>query len=81
MELLNERNGIIPVTLTSAAKLDDTVKGQILDKLKPAVKGTLKVTEVINPSLIGGFVVRMGDIQVDASVASKLAQLKQRLTK
>jgi F-type H+-transporting ATPase subunit delta len=80
-ELLNDRNGIVPVTLTSAAKLDETVKKQIIDKLQASIKGTLEITEVINPSLIGGFVVRMGDIQIDASVASKLAQLKQRLTK
>jgi len=80
-ELLNLKNGVVPVTLTSAAKLDDSVKKQILDKLQASIKGTLQVTEVINPDLIGGFVVRMGDIQIDASVASKLSQLKQRLTR
>jgi len=81
-ELLNQKNGIVPITLTSAVKLDEAVKKQILDKVQATISGkTLNVTEVIDPSLIGGFVVRMGDIQIDASVASKLGQLKQRLTR
>lgn len=59
-ELLNEKNGIVSITLTSAAKLDEAVKKQILDKVQATVTGkTLNVTEVINPDLIGGFVVRM----------------------
>lgn len=79
--IVKEKNGITPVTITSATKLDAAVKNDILNKIKPAVNGTPEITEVIDPSLIGGFVVRMGDIQIDASVASKLGQLKQRLTR
>lgn len=79
--IVKAKNGIIPVTITSATKLDASVKNDILNKIKPAVHGTPEVTEVVDPSLIGGFVVRMGDIQIDASVASKLGQLKQRLTR
>jgi F-type H+-transporting ATPase subunit delta len=81
ISLVKEKKGIVPVTITSAAKLDDAVRNEILAKIQPAVKGTPEVTEVIDPELIGGFTVRMGDFQIDASVASKLGQLKQRLTR
>ena len=80
-ELVKAHKGIVPVTLTSAVKLDEGVKKQIVSKIASAVKGTVEITEVIDPSLIGGFIVKMGDTQVDASVASKLSQLKQRLTR
>lgn len=79
--LVKEHRGIVPVTLTSAAKLDDAVKKQIVSKISATIKGTIEITEVIDPSLIGGFIVKMGDTQIDASVASKLSQLKQRLTR
>jgi F-type H+-transporting ATPase subunit delta len=36
---------------------------------------------LIDSSLIGGFIVRMGDKQIDASVASQFNDLKQRLTR
>jgi F-type H+-transporting ATPase subunit delta len=80
-ELVKEKKGIVSVTIVSAAKLDGAVKQQIMDKIQATTKGTLEVTEEIDASLIGGFVVKMGDTQIDASVASKLAQLKQRLTR
>lgn len=73
--------GIVPMTLTSAAPLDKATKQTILDKVQGSVNGTLEVTEVIDESLIGGFMVRMGDKQIDASVLSQFNNLKQRLTR
>jgi F-type H+-transporting ATPase subunit delta len=79
---LKELNGIRTVTITSVKPLEDKTKQAILDKVQKSLPGkTLKVEENIDESLIGGFIVRMGDIQVDASVAHQLANMKQRLTK
>lgn len=73
--------GIVPVTLISAKPLDASVKKTILNTLEGSVKGTLEVTEKIDADLIGGFIVRLDDKQIDASVASQLSQLKTRLTR
>jgi F-type H+-transporting ATPase subunit delta len=78
---VKEYKGIVPVTLVSAVALDESSKATILDKVEQSVKGTLEVTEVIDESLIGGFIVRMGDKQIDASVANQFNNLKQRLTR
>ncbi len=78
--LLKAHKGIVPITVTSATKLDASTKATIVAKVQASIKGNLEVTEVIDANLIGGFIVRMGDTQIDASVASKLASLKQRLT-
>jgi len=78
---VKEHKGIVPVTLISAVKLDEETKGQILSKLNGMVKGELEVTERIDANLIGGFVVRMGDTQIDASVSRQFNDLKQRLTR
>jgi F-type H+-transporting ATPase subunit delta len=45
------------------------------------VKGKLEVNEEIDESLIGGFIVRMDDKQIDASIATQFKNLKQRLTR
>jgi len=78
---LKDYKGIVPVKIISAQPLDAGVKKTILENLEKSVKGTLEVTEEVNTDLIGGFIVRMGDTQIDASVASQLGQLKTRLTK
>ena len=59
----------------------ESTKNIILEKVEKSVKGQLEVTELIDESLIGGFIVRMGDKQIDASVASQFNDLKQRLTR
>jgi len=79
--LLKAHKGIVPITITSAKKLDDSTKAAIVTKVQSSVKGTLEVTEMLDETLIGGFIVRMGDTQIDASVASQLTNLKQRLTR
>ena len=78
---LKEFKGIVPISITSARKLDEATKSTILAKINATVTGTLEITELVDESLIGGFIVTMGDKQIDASVASQLARMKQELTK
>lgn len=78
---LKAYKGIVPVTLISAAPLSNTAKDAILGKLKSSVKGQLEINEIIDKDLIGGFIVRMDDKQIDASIASQFNNLKQRLTR
>ncbi|MFY7990893.1 MAG: ATP synthase F1 subunit delta [Fluviicola sp.] len=79
--LLKAHQGILPITVISAKPLDAGVKKALLERVQKHVEGKLEVSEEIDESLIGGFIVRMGDFQIDASVASQLGQLKQRLTR
>lgn len=81
LSLVKEHRGIVSVTIVSAVPLDKAVRNQIISKIESSTKGTIEVTEEVDPSLIGGFIVKMGDTRIDASVASKLAQLKQELTR
>ncbi len=78
---VKEYKGIVPITLITATPLDDATKEQILSKVRATVKGELEIEEKIDESLIGGFVVRMEDKQIDASISSQFNNLKQRLTR
>ncbi|MFM7682603.1 MAG: ATP synthase F1 subunit delta [Bacteroidota bacterium] len=78
---LKELRGIVPVSITSATPLDSKTRGVIMSKISASVKGKLEVEELVDKDLIGGFIVRMGDKQIDASVASQLNRMKQELTK
>lgn len=78
---LKEYKGIVPMTLISAVPLDQATKEMIFSKVDDSVKGVLEINEIIDESLIGGFIVRMDDKQIDASIASQLNNLKQCLTR
>lgn len=78
---VKEHKGIFPVTLISAKPLNASTKEKIMSKVQGVLSGTPEVTEKIDESLIGGFIVRMGDTQIDASVESQLNKLKLRLTR
>lgn len=79
--LVKEHRGIVPVTIVSAIKLDESTKDSILAKVKATVEGSLEVTEEIDETLIGGFLVKMGDLHMDATVSNQFYNLKQRLTR
>lgn len=71
--------GILDVQLTSAAPLEKKVKDQILAKIAKSFEGNIELHESIDPDLIGGFIVRIDDKQIDASIASQLTNLKNIL--
>jgi F-type H+-transporting ATPase subunit delta len=77
---VKEHKGIVPVELVSAIALDEATRTNILAKVDASVNGTLEITETIDPSIIGGFIIKMGDKQIDASISNQLNNLKQRLT-
>ena len=77
--LLKKQQQIVPVSITSARKLEKETLNQILDKMKSHVEGDFEVTEEVDESLIGGFIVRMDDKQIDASVLTQLNRMKQEL--
>ncbi|MFA5574645.1 MAG: ATP synthase F1 subunit delta [Brumimicrobium sp.] len=81
IDKVNKLRNIVPITITSAVKLDEGVKESILKKLNENVKGTIELTEEVNKELIGGFVARMGDARIDASVSNQLKKIKKRLLK
>ncbi|MBU3660062.1 MAG: ATP synthase F1 subunit delta [Flavobacteriales bacterium] len=78
---VKEYKGIVPITITSARALDAATKANIIAKISATVKGTLEITEIVDETIVGGFVVRMGDKQFDASVATQLLRMKQELSK
>jgi len=75
---LMAHRGIVPVTIISAQQLEEKTKAEILSKINGVVNGTPLITEEVDASLIGGFIIRMGDQQIDASVASQLQHMKQQ---
>lgn len=68
---------ITQATVVSATPLSEANKAKLLAEVKAAVGGEVALEAKVNPSLIGGFVLTVGDRQVDTSIASNLKKLKK----
>lgn len=67
------------VTLQSARPLDREELRRLVERLERATGKKLEVTERIDPSLIGGLRVLIGDLRIDASIAGRLDALAREL--
>lgn len=72
-------NGIQHAHVTTAVEIDAKFEKQIQDKIKTLTGSNAKLSKDINPSLLGGFVLRIKDLQFDASVISQLSRIKREL--
>jgi len=69
--------GITIASVTSATLLADNAKKKIQDLVQKEVGGTVELEMEVNPELIGGFILRIGDKQLDTSILSKIGDLRQ----
>ena len=79
-EFINQYNvikHIIRAYVTSATPLSEENKKKVVAELEAARKGTIELHTKIDPKLIGGFVLTVGDMQVDTSISASLNKLKQ----
>lgn len=74
-----ELKGITTAKVVSASVLTDDVRKRILDILSKEVGGEVELEVSVNPELIGGFVLSIGDRQLDTSILSKVNALRQEL--
>ena len=78
--LFDIASGIENAVVTTAVPLTAELEVLVKNKLKEFSSNTISITNVVDVSIIGGFVLRIGDKQYNASVANKLQQLKREFT-
>ena len=81
LDLYKINQGIESAMLTTAVELDDDTRQQVLDFIKKQGVSQVDLTEQVDESLIGGAILRLGDKQLDASVARQIKDLKQSFNK
>ena len=79
-----KHEGILLAEVKSATALSDAQKTEVMAIVKNAsfAKGCkeVRLVEKVDPQLIGGLVVRVGDREVDASISRRLADLRQQFS-
>ncbi len=75
--LYNEFMGIVVVRVTSAVPLSKGNRDQLLEQLKETLGNKLELQEVVNPGLVGGFILDWNDQRYDASLLRQVKELRK----
>jgi F-type H+-transporting ATPase subunit delta len=74
-----KHKGITKSVLTTAVAVDEKVKSQISSMISDIFRTKVELDEVIDTEIIGGFILRVDDNYIDASVRNKLNKIKKEL--
>lgn len=80
-ELKNEREGVVDALITTALPLDDGQLAALVAQLEGRFKRKIKPQVAVDPNLIGGVHLQVGDEVIDGSVRGKLAAMAAALMK
>jgi F-type H+-transporting ATPase subunit delta len=78
--LASAEEGRLDVELTTAYELSDDESSAILSQIEKASGRHVDATRRVDPTLVGGIVLQVGSLRLDASVRGRLTRLRQELT-
>jgi F-type H+-transporting ATPase subunit delta len=80
-DLWAEENKLLPVTVTSATELDRGLIDDIGKRIEEQTGRQVELSSTVDPDVLGGLRVRVGNMVLDATVRNRLEQLRKQVTK
>jgi F-type H+-transporting ATPase subunit delta len=77
--LWREANHLLAVQITSAVQLDPSVAERVGDEIGRQTGRTVELTSTVDPEILGGIVVRVGNSIIDASIRTRLDNLRKQV--
>jgi len=79
--LWEERNKLLPVEVTSAIALGEDAVAEIGERVGAQTGRRVELTSKVDPDIIGGIVLRVGNAILDASIRNRLEQLRKQVAR
>ena len=79
--LWQEENKLLPVQVTSAVELDPATVTQIGDRIAEQTGRKVDLSATVDPDVLGGLIVRVGNSILDASIRNRLEQLRKQVAR
>lgn len=79
--LYKQHNNIESASIKTAVPISRQLKEEVLSYIKSITNNSVELTEIVDAKIIGGAIIKMGDKQLDASVSTELAELRQVFNK
>jgi F-type H+-transporting ATPase subunit delta len=78
-KLWDEANRLLPVEVTSAVTLDEQTVASIGERIGSQTGQTVQLSSRVDPDILGGIVLRVGNLIMDASIRNRLNQLRKQV--
>jgi len=72
---------VLPVEITTAVPLDEATVASVGERIGRETGNRIQLTSVVDPDVVGGMVLRVGNTVLDASIRSRLNQLRKQVSK
>jgi F-type H+-transporting ATPase subunit delta len=79
--LWREENRLLPVEITSAVELDEDVASRIAERVEQQTGRHVELTRRVDESILGGLVVRVSNMILDASIRNQLERLRRQVAR
>ena len=79
VQLFDKHQGKIAATVTTAVPLTEELEKEVLQKASNLTPLKIQIKNIVDPNIKGGFILRVGDLQYNASIADRLEALKREL--
>jgi F-type H+-transporting ATPase subunit delta len=76
-----EENKLLPVTVTSATELDEGLVQEIGARIEEQTGRRVELSSKVDPDVLGGLMVRVGNMVLDATIRNRLEQLRKQVAK
>ncbi len=77
--LLREANRIVEVEIVSAVELPEETRARIRSRIEAATRKKIEMKATVSKDIVGGLILKVGDVIVDGSLKARLSQLRARL--
>jgi F-type H+-transporting ATPase subunit delta len=78
-KLWDEEEQVLPVEVTSAIDLEEDTVESIADQIREQTGKKVEISSRVDPEIIGGIVLRVGNSILDASIRNRLNQLRRQV--
>jgi len=75
----DEENRLLPVAITSAIDLDESIVRDIGNRIGEQTGRKVELSSAVDPDILGGIVLRVGNFILDASIKNRLEQLRKQV--
>ena len=79
--LWDEAHRLLPVEVTSAVELDPHTVEELESRVRAQTGQNVELTSTVDPDILGGIVLRVGNSILDASIKNRLQQLRREVAK
>ena len=79
--LWEDERDLLPVEVTSAVELNKSTVSSICKRIGEQTKRTVELSSKVDPDILGGIVLRVGNVILDASIRNRLEQLRKQVAR